>query len=677
MENENYKGAAREESEVEIKDQPGPYVEPELDEEAAVKERLTSDDPTKVKFSPEKGHADENGEAKVDIENVQNFVGLGKEELMKYANDPFWIRLRMLLFILFWVLWVAMLIGAVIIIVLAPRCPPPPQREWWQKSSIYQVYVKSFKDSNGDGVGDLKGLTSKLDYFDSLGVKALALNPIYPSGSEVGGYDITNHTDINTDYGTMADFEDLLNKMKDKDMKIILDFVPNHSSNNHWWFQQSEKRVDPYTDYYVWADPKPSPDGGRKEPNNWKSVDGGSAWEWSSVRGQYYLHQFKVSEADLNLRNEIVKEELVDILMFWLNKGVDGFRINDVSYLFEDEMLKDEPLSGDTDAGSDDYSSLNHIYTRGLPETFNLLKEWKEILLNFSDTSSSYSVMILDAKDDLNTTKLYYGTSSEPLADIPCNYELLKLNEDSTAQDLYNAMSSWMQLLSSMVWPNWVLGTLDTPRLANRIGHDLLDGMHMVTMLAKGTPLTFFGDELGMEDSPDRFSDFSKITKKGGTQKVDPSPMQWSGEPFAGFTNSSSASLPMGLNYTSVNVEEEDKEDYSHLKIFMKLNKLRGEKAIKFGLMEFPVITDNIFSMIRVLKGVPGYLVVMNMGDNSTTVNFKGTNEHLPDTAEVELHSSNVKSGALTSSGHTKIQLSSVPLGPKQAAVLNIVPKFE
>ena len=306
----------------------------EMDEEIAVKQKLNPDSdaasPSKVKFTND----GKNGEAKVDVDNgYGGSVGMSKEELMKYANDPFWVRLRMFLFVLFWVVWFAMLIGAIVIVAIAPKCPATSSLPWYQKTTIYQVYVRSFKDSNNDGEGDLKGLISKLDYLSDIGVQTLILSPIYPSEMRDSGYDVTNFTDIDPRYGTLEDFDKLVEELhnENRNMKVIIDFIPNHTSNRHPWFNASLSSDPKYKDYYVWHNGINGSNSGQPGvPNNWRSVFGGSAWTWSDERKQYYYHQFLPSQPDLNLRNPDVRQELKEVLQFWLRRKVDGIRIDAV-----------------------------------------------------------------------------------------------------------------------------------------------------------------------------------------------------------------------------------------------------------------------------------------------------------------------------------------------------------
>lgn len=647
-------------------------VEVEMNEEEAVKEQLTPNDTPKVKYV-NKDFVDKNGDAKIDIENIRLNIGMGKEELMKYANEPAWVRARLILFILFWVCWIGMLVGAIVIIVLAPRCAPPPQLEWWQKSVFYHVYVPSFKDGNGDGVGDLNGLTSKLDYFEDLGIDSLLLSPIFKSPMKDNGYDITNYTDIESQFGNMEDFENFISELKKKEMKVILDFVPNHSSDQHAWFQNSIKREGSYKDYYIWADGK---NGG--PPNNWLSVFGGPAWTFNEERGQYYLHQFSSSQPDLNLRNPAVRNELMEVLKFWLDKGVDGFRVDAAAHLFEDKDLLDEPFNENATVGKDQYEYLNHIYTKSQPEIFGILGEWKELLSNYSQSTGTQKILMTEAYDTLNNTMMYYGTEDKPLADIPLNFKLLELKEDSTARNLFDSIMYWTSAMPEWAWPNWVLGSHDVERLASRIGEDIIDGIFMATLLNRGTPITYYADELGMLNA-EKLSDVLKdVVNQEKPRDAYRTPMQWSNSTSAGFSNSTELWLPIQPNYETLNVENELRNPKSHLNIYRELIKLRTQPAIKFGNVSYLLKTsENVFCMLRIRKGSPGYLIVSNMGKNSSTVDFTGSHENLPDSANVEVRSHNLMTGPLAESGQSKIYLNKVQLGPNESVVLSFVPKFD
>ena len=290
-------------------------------------------------------------------------------------------KTRLVLVVLFGVIVLTMVVVAVIIIVVSPRCEPKKVPEdsgksndtlkaddsWWKHALIYQVYPRSFFDTNNDGDGDLKGITEKLDHFVDLEVDALWLNPIYDSPMADNGYDVKDYLTINKMFGTMEDFDKFLSEAHKKGMKVIMDFVPNHTSEEHPWFVESKKdKTNPKKDWYIWADGKENKTTSKTDPpNNWISVFGGSAWEYDNTRKQFYLHQFKKEQPDLNLRNEDVKKELKKVLEFWIKKGVDGFRVDAVQFFLEDEKLQDEPKLPNHNSSNLKYDMLNHTFTNG------------------------------------------------------------------------------------------------------------------------------------------------------------------------------------------------------------------------------------------------------------------------------------------------------------------------
>ena len=323
------------------------------------------------------------------MSNEVEFNSLTKDDVKIRFEDPSGIaskptdeevakhrKTRLVLVVLFAVAVVAMVVVAVIIIIVAPRCEKAEvptasdqgkskiDENWWKNAVIYDVFPLSFKDSDGDGQGDLKGIAEKMDYFDELGVHALGLGPIYQSPMDDAGYDISNYTAIDKTFGTMEEFEDFLKGAHEKGFKIIMEFVPNHSSNKHPWFEASKKSNDSkFRDYYIWRDGA----GKDQPPNNWISVFGGSAWTYENTTGQYYLHQFHKEQPDLNLRNSEVKEELKKALKFWLDKGVDGFRVNAAQFLLEAENFDDEPENSNYNKNASDltYDMLDHTLTHG------------------------------------------------------------------------------------------------------------------------------------------------------------------------------------------------------------------------------------------------------------------------------------------------------------------------
>lgn len=649
----------------------------EMDEEIAVKEKLNpkgdSASPSKVKFTA--ATDGKNGEAKVDVENgYGGSVGMSKEELMKYANDPFWVRLRMFLFILFWVVWLAMLIGAVVIIAVAPKCPPTSSLPWWQKTTIYQVYVRSFKDSNGDGEGDIRGLINKLDYFKDIGVETLILSPIYPSPMRDSGYDVSDYIDIDPRYGNLSDFEELVDKLHDNEnnMKVIIDFIPNHTSDKHPWFEASKRNETQFADYYVWRDPNLTT-GERKPPNNWKSVFGGSAWSWSDERNQYYLHQFYKEQPDLNLRNPEVKAALKEVLLVWLKRKVDGIRIDAVSHLFEDENFSDEKVIQLKPVGND-YDSLEHNKTIAQPENYALIQEWRKIVKQLG----LKKILISEAYEPTEKLIQYYGTSKDPLVDLPFNFQLLDFNPNNNANELKEKIESWIKVTESH-WPSdakppgpwsaWVTGNHDKSRLATRLGHKLADAILMLAfLLPRNTPVVYYGDEIGMTDHniiPD------KTLNEGDSSRLAyRSPMQWDSTTLAGFSDNETANLWVNVpsTYMQYNVEVElEANSTSHLKLFKSLVHLRKthSETIILGDTKFPVSNNSdIFIMSRHYKGYNGYLLAINLNQNKQTV--KLDESYLPPKGKIYL----TDSQSSPDLKDTEINFSEFQLQPSQSILI-------
>ncbi|KAK8395419.1 hypothetical protein O3P69_006219 [Scylla paramamosain] len=515
--------------------------------------------------------------------------------------------------------------------------------KFWEQGGVYQVYPRSFGDSDGDGTGDLMGVVAHSDHLKDLGVVTVWLSPIFKSPMKDFGYDISNYMAIDPIFGTMDDFERLVASLHRNGLKVVLDFVPNHSSNLHEWFTKSEAREGNYTDYYVWAEAKdydknntPIP------PNNWMSEFGGSAWEWSGIRGQFYYHQFLAEQPDLNYRNEHVKEEMKNVLRFWLDKGVDGFRVDAVKYLVEAQDLNlDEPTD------SDNPELLHHIFTTNQPETFQILREWRELVDKYHE-----KVLMVEVYSEVEDVMKYYGNQSVPLAHFPFNFFMLEaLNNRSTLNGyaLKDTISLWLDYMPEGKWPNWVLGNHDNGRVASRLGKDMVDALNMVVLLLPGTPVTYNGEEIGMENTfiswedtrdpegcrwgPDHYQEHSRDPER--------TPMQWNDGHMAGFTNGNNTWLPINANYQEINVAAQKNATHSHLKFYQHVTEIRQEETFKKGKVTFPTYDDSTFSFIRSLEGHPSYLAVVNVATVNRTVNLHlGANFQLPDKAEMVIHSS-------------------------------------
>ncbi|PNF22719.1 hypothetical protein B7P43_G07130 [Cryptotermes secundus] len=608
----------------------------------------------------------QNGDAKVDVENVKiAFAGMGKEELMKFANDPFWVRLRWFLFVLFWLLWIAMLAGAIIIIVMAPKCASPAPLKWWEQSPLYQVFVPAFKDGEetGDGIGDLKGLQSKLDYIKDLGVKGVALSSILKVSTDGSDEAVEDFKDIDPRYGTLADFEALVASLKSMGLHLVLSFVPNHSSRRHPWFVKSESNDTQYKDYYIWSsDPQKYDSEGKPEPpNNWKSVRGGSAWEWSEGRKAFYLHQFGVDEPDLNFTNPAVVEEFKEIFMFWLDLGVSGLQLEKVEYLLEDPSRQDEVPRAPPGATHDEYDFYNHARTVNQPGIEDVLADWKKVVLNYTDGTKMLSVVGNVLVESLVDQK---SNTSDVLVDLlQTNKGFLLLKNGFNASDLSKAIEKYLDKLPNNTRPTWQLTPPLSSRVASRLSSDFVDGLNMIAMLLPGTPITLYGEEIGMADA------------SGIVEHPTRCVMSWSNATNAGFSDSAAPAYPTSNNYETVNVNSEASMAGSSLSVYKELVEARSTPSIMYGTSELAVISnDTVFAFTRIKSGNPGYLVALNTADKEITVSFNKL-KHVPEELNVLIKSSNFNISGIRAK--SKLNRDSVQLSARGALVATFVPKLE
>ncbi|KAI4484893.1 hypothetical protein M0802_012986 [Mischocyttarus mexicanus] len=458
----------------------------ESDLDDGTKERMLTDE---SKISPTKEATEvkfisENGDAKIDIGTPkQTLSGMGKEELMKFANDPFWVRLRWFLFISFWVLWVSMLAGAIAIIIVAPKCVAPKPKQWWEESPIVQL---QYSDSP---TKDLKGFKSLLDELKKQHIKAISL-PSITKGSLQGYTD--NFMEIDPQLGDLNDLEDLVKAAKEREQRLILELDPNYSSINHSWFEQSVNRKDPYTDYYVWVDGKMISGDDRQPPNNWLSINGGSAWEWNEERGQFYLHQFSKLQPDLNFSNPKVVAEFGNIFRHWLKLGFSGFRLANTQYLIEDPTLRDESLKRKP-SESDNYQSLVHVYTRDLSENALILSKWQEIVYNETKGQGLFAL-----QDDIGADILAVYNEKKTLISLPqSSLFLTTANASINASTLNESISNWISISS---WPGWDLNG-EKYSLRQRMAPDIADSITLMTMLLPGTPILRLNDTLSAKNA--------------------------------------------------------------------------------------------------------------------------------------------------------------------------------
>ncbi|XP_005185664.3 maltase A1-like [Musca domestica] len=555
------------------------------------------------------------------------------------------------------------IIAALLALMAGPsqQCKDPTvaevTKEWWQTAQFYQIYPRSFKDSDGDGIGDLKGITSKLEYLKDIGVTAAWLSPIFASPMVDFGYDISNFFEIQPEYGTLDDFRELIAKAKELDLKIILDFVPNHSSNESEWFKKSVNRERGYEDFYVWANAKTDEKGQRQPPSNWLQSFRGSAWEWNDQRQQYYLHQFTVQQPDLNYRNPAVVEQMKRVLRYWLDQGVAGFRIDAVPVLFEvepnaDGIYPDEEVSGVT-TDKEDRTYLKTDLIENQPETIDMVYQWRRVMddhqrIHGGDTR----VLLIETYAPAWFTMQMYGNSSTEGAHLPFNFNLItEVDTDFTAADVQKAVDDWLSQMPAGRTANWVTGNHDRRRAASRYGQRNIDAMNMLVMLLPGASVTYQGEELGMTDGEISWEDTVDPAACNSSPEIyekftrDPcrTPFQWSAEKNAGFSEGSKTWLPLAGDYKTVNVAMELAADKSHLKIYKELVKMRKtSKTLQQGAYKYKALDEGVFVLKRYLSGEDTLVLVANFGEATKNANLLDNfDSTLPTSMSVVLSSSN------------------------------------
>ena len=441
---------------------------------------------------------------------------------------------------------------------------------WWQTGVIYQIYPRSFKDSNGDGVGDLQGIIDKLDYLNdgtpnSLGVNAIWISPIYPSPMADFGYDVSNYVDIHPLFGDLPTFDRLLAEAHHRGIKVILDYVPNHTSDLHPWFIESRSsRETPRRDWYIWRDAKP--DGGR--PNNWASMFGGPAWEWDEKTRQYYLHLFLSQQPDLNWRNPAVRGAMMDVLRFWLDRGVDGFRMDVVGFIMKDKELRDDPVLDESKPHTDEWwGALDHVYDIDQPEAHDRLREFRALIDTYKDRVMIGEIWATPRAKWAS----YFGTNQDELH-LPFNFDLLHKPWD--AHIMRSSVDELEAVLPPGAWPNYVLGSHDVARLASRYGEKAARVAAMMLLTLRGTPTLYYGDELGMENgviAPERLQDPQGINLGADRSRdVARTPMLWDRSPYAGFSTVEPW-LPVNDSYPTRNVAMQTADATSILSLYRHL----------------------------------------------------------------------------------------------------------
>ena len=518
------------------------------------------------------------------------------------------------------------------------------EKRWWKESVVYQIYPRSFCDSNGDGIGDLNGITGKLDYLKELGIDVIWLSPVYKSPNDDNGYDISDYQAIMDEFGTMEDFDRMLATAHEKGIKIMMDLVVNHTSDEHKWFIESRKSTDnPYRDYYIW---RPAKEDGSL-PNNWGSCFSGPAWEYDKTTDMYFLHLFSKKQPDLNWDNPAVRQDVFDMMNWWLEKGVDGFRMDVIS------LISKEPGLPDKEPGINGYATFN-VSANG-PHVHEYLQEMRQKALNNADTitvGECSGVTLEEAKK--------YARSDEKELNMVFQFEHMDVDSDEKAgkwttrkmdlRNLKKILTRWQKGLQDIAWNSLYWENHDQPRSVSRFGNDsdeyreisakmLATCIHMM----QGTPYVYQGEELGMTNCPfntlDNFRDlesinaFHELTEQGKMTEEDMmaaigykgrdnarTPMQWDDSAYAGFSTANPW-IMVNPNYTKINAKDQVNREDSVFKYYQKLIKLRHEsELIVYGTYDLILDDDkDIYAYIRTL-GDEKLIVYCNFSENTREV---------------------------------------------------------
>ena len=490
--------------------------------------------------------------------------------------------------------------------------------QWWQHAVFYEVYPRSFADSNNDGVGDLNGITSKLDYLKDLGVDAIWISPCFPSPQVDFGYDVSDYENIDPMYGTLADFDAMTSGARKDGIRIILDFVLNHTSDQHKWFLDSKSsRTSPYRDWYIWRDGK----GPGQPPNNWMSTFGGSAWKFDPTTNQYYYHYFYAQQPDLNWRNPAVKDAMFDVTRWWYDRGVAGFRLDAVDLLFEDPKLHDNPVLPGKNAYGDPIEE--NKYNDNLPEVHDVLRALRKV------ADEHKAVLIGETwTDNIAQLNRYYGQGNNELQ-LPMDFLFTTIDKLSPAEFRKQIAS----VNSASGWPTFVISNHDIARSYDRYGdgeHNdqiakLMAGLYLTL---RGTPIMYYGEEIGMKTTPPtRKEDVKDPIGRTGWPKEkgrdgERTPMQWDESANAGFSQVAPW-LPVPPTYKTHNVADEEKDPNSVLSFYKAILKLRHTNPSLLDGSYVPLNENdqNVLSYLRAYKD-QAVLVALNMSGAPQKVGF-------------------------------------------------------
>jgi alpha-glucosidase len=480
-----------------------------------------------------------------------------------------------------------------------------PMSEWWRNAVIYEIAPISFQDTNGDGKGDLKGIESRIGYLQWLGIDAVWLTPFFPSPMLDFGYDISDYCDVDPVFGSLEDVDRLIGKLHRAGIRLILDFVPNHTSHQHAWFADSRSsRTSAKRDWYVWADP--SPGGG--PPNNWLSRFGGSSWQWDDVTGQYYYHAFLLEQPDLNWRNTEMRSAMADVLRFWMRRGVDGFRVDASAVLAEDSLLRDDPVDPEADESTPPPQRLQRVFSDDRPDNMRYIEEIRSVVDEFGER-----LLCGEVQGKIDRIGHFYSNKHQRLH-LPLNFALLSSPWDAIS--LQATIDAYFNAIPDHAWPDWVIGGHDKRRIASKIGQAQARILAMLLLTIRGTPFLYMGDELGMERGkiPDEAvqDPFEKLVPGYGLDR-DPErvPMRWDATPKGGFTQGEPW-LPMATE-SRCNVLDLQKDPCSILNLYRELIRLRKQTPALQSGDYAPIRSRNDVLLYERFTSTEKFMVALNI----------------------------------------------------------------
>ncbi len=483
---------------------------------------------------------------------------------------------------------------------------------WWQTGVIYQIYPRSFQDTNGDGIGDLKGIAQRLDYLAGLGIDAIWISPIYPSPMVDFGYDVADYCGVDARFGTLADFDNLLAQAHARGIRVLLDFVPNHTSDRHPWFVESRSsRGNSKRDWYIWRDP--APDGG--PPNNWISDFGGSAWQWDEATEQYYYHAFLKEQADLNWRNPSVRAAMYDVMRFWFDRGVDGFRVDVLWHMIKAADFPDNPPNPDYQPAMGDMHRVLQLHSTDQPEVHGIAADMRAIADSYGTKGLGERVLIGEIYLPIDRLMQYYGGGRAEVH-LPFNFQLIDAPWEARA--LAKLIARYEAALPPGGWPNWVLGNHDRPRVGARRGQAQARVAAMLLLTLRGTPTLYYGDELGLSDvaiSAAEVQDPRELREPGLALGRDPvrTPMPWDGNENAGFTTTKPW-LPLNDDWPTRNVAQMAASPHSILTLYRRLLATRRARAaLSIGDFALLDAEGDVLAYER-RHGTERLIVALNLG---------------------------------------------------------------